>query len=52
MISGGMDKTAAVEGPQREKPHMADLQHFGGVVQVGDFRLDLSRRTGSVRGGN
>ena len=50
MISGGIDRTAAVEGAQREKPHMANLRHLGGVVQVGDFRLDLSRRTASVRG--
>jgi DNA-binding response OmpR family regulator len=29
---------------------MADLPHFGNVVEAGDFRLDLSRRVASVRG--
>ena len=50
MISSGMDRTAAVEGAHGEKPHMGNLRHLGGVVQVGDFRLDLSKRTASVRG--
>jgi DNA-binding response OmpR family regulator len=50
MISCGMDRTAAVEAAQTKRPPVADLQHFGGVVQVGDFRLDLSTRAASVRG--
>lgn len=50
MMSGHLDRTAAVEGARPKKPHMADLQHLSGVVRVGDFRLDLTRRAASVRG--
>ena len=50
MTYGGMDRTTAVEGVQHGKPHMVDLQPFSGVIEVGDFRLDLSRREASVRG--
>jgi DNA-binding response OmpR family regulator len=49
-MNGGVHRTAAVETAQHDNPHMADLQHFGNVVEAGDFRLDLSRRVASLRG--
>ena len=49
-MNGGAYRTAALEAAQHENPRMADLQHFGNVVEAGEFRLDLSRRVASVRG--
>jgi DNA-binding response OmpR family regulator len=50
MMHLGLDRTHIVDGNQLQKPHTAAPQPSGGVVQMGDFRLDLSRRAAWVRG--
>jgi DNA-binding response OmpR family regulator len=50
MIYSGMDRAAGVEEVQPKKPHVAELQHLGKLVEAGDFRLDLSMRAASLRG--
>jgi two-component system KDP operon response regulator KdpE len=50
MMFGSADRAVAIEGALRKEPPQAHLRHAGGAVQAGDFRLDLSRRTASVRG--
>lgn len=45
---GHMDRAADVEGAEPRTP-MTEPQRYGGVVRAGDFRLDVSRRTASVR---
>lgn len=50
MIHLGMERTVGIESAQPEKRQMADLLHLGNVVEAGDFRLDLSGRSASVRG--
>ena len=50
MILHSVERTVGVEAVQPEKRHIVDLLHLGKVVEAGDFRLDLSRRSASVRG--
>ena len=50
MIHLGLGRTSTVAGNELGRAHTAVPQHFGSVVQAGDFRLDLSRRTASLRG--